>query len=84
MPFHYRPDILEDLCSHGIRPTADTDPAFVREYLSDLYRYEIRRLKGRLVRGDFPQRDYAPKVRALRNAYFLLAIPVDRWVERAG
>jgi hypothetical protein len=79
--FHYRPDILADLCSHGIRPGPATEPAFVREYLSDLYRYEIRKLKARLLGGEFPQREYASRVKRLRDEYFLLAIPVERWIE---
>ena len=81
MPFHYRPDILADLQAHGIGPTADTEPAFVREYLNDLYRYEIRRLKARLLAGEFPQHEYASRVKRLRNQYFILAIPLPLWVE---
>jgi hypothetical protein len=79
--FRYRGAILDDLCSHGIRPNSVTDPAFVREYLSDLYRYEIRHLKARLIRGEFPRGDYARRVKDLRNEYFLLAIPLTEWVE---
>lgn len=81
MPFHYRADILADLHSHGIGPNSETDPAFVREYLSDLYRYEIRKLKARLLAGEFPQREYAARVKHLRNQYFVLAIPLPLWVD---
>lgn len=81
VPYRYRPDILTELGSLGIRPAEDTEPAFVREYLNDFYRYEIRALKARLLRGEFPRHEYAGRVKTLRNRFFLLAIPLERWVE---
>jgi hypothetical protein len=44
-----------------------------------LYRYEIRQLKARLVAGEFPQREYASRVRELRRGYVLLSIPLETW-----
>jgi hypothetical protein len=78
--FHYHPNILEQLAFHGIRPSRDTSPAFVREYLSDLYRYEIRQLKSRLLQEEFPRAEYAGRVRQLRRKYVLLSTSPDRWV----
>jgi hypothetical protein len=75
----YQPEILEELRRHGLAPTPATDPQFVRDYLSELYRYEIRRLKRRLLSKEFPQREYAPRVRALRRGYVLLSIPLETW-----
>jgi hypothetical protein len=77
--FQYSGAILEQLALHGIRPTSATDPAFVREYLSDLYRYEIRRLKARLLENAFPRGEYAARVRQLRRKYELLSTSPERW-----
>jgi hypothetical protein len=78
--YRYREDVLDELRDRGIAPDGATDPAFVREYLSDLYRYEIRQLKGRLLRREFPRSEYAGRVRALRRKYVLLSVPVGSWV----
>ena len=75
----YRVEILDQLALHGIRPRPSTSPDFVRDYLSDLYRYEIRRLKKRLQRGEFPQTDYLSRVVQLRVKYPLLSIPTRLW-----
>ncbi len=75
----YRPEVLEQLSLHGIRPGPSTSPELVRDYLSDLYRYEIRRLKGRLLRGEFPKTEYLPRVVQLRVKYRLLSIPTRLW-----
>jgi hypothetical protein len=76
----YRPEILEQLAIHGILPKPSTNPELVRAYLSDLYRYEIRRLKGRLLAGEFARDDYFPRVVQLRLRYPLLSIPVHLWM----
>ncbi len=75
----YRPEVLEALGRHGIVPRDDTPPALVREYLNDLYRYEIRRLRARLLRGEFPKATYSGRVAQLRDRYLLLAIRTDDW-----
>jgi hypothetical protein len=76
----YRPEVLEQLAIHGIRPEPSTRPDFIRGYLSQLYRYEIRRLKGRLLRGEFPKEEYLARVVQLRVQYPLLSIPPRLWV----
>ncbi len=80
MLYAYRREVLDELADHGIRPTASTPPALVRDYLSDLYRYEIRRLKRRLLRGEFPKEEYLSRVVELRIRYPLLSIPVQLWM----
>lgn len=79
MKFNYRPDVLAALLAHGVRPTASTRPALVREYLNDLYRHELRRLRARLLAGDFPKPEYAARVIDLRRRYPLLSLPVSMW-----
>jgi hypothetical protein len=77
--YEYVPEALEVLAGHGLSPRPDTPPAVVREALSDLYRYEIRRLKRRLLAGDFPKDEYSGRVIDLRRQYWLLSIPIQRW-----
>jgi hypothetical protein len=78
----YDPAVLEELQKHGLAPTPSTDPQFVRDYLSALYKYEIRRLKRRLFDGHIPQQHYAGVVRVLRRQYVLLSIPLDTWARQ--
>jgi hypothetical protein len=77
--YEYAPEALEVLAGHGLRPGPDTPPAAVREALSDLYRYEIRRLRRRLLAGEVPKAEYSDHVIGLRKQYWLLSIPVERW-----
>ena len=76
----YRPEVLEQLAGHGIRPKPSTPPDIIRDYLGDLYRYEIRRLKRRLLRGEFPKHEYLSRVVHLRLKYPLLSIPTHLWL----
>ena len=80
MRYEYAPEALEVLIGHGLAPGPATRPAVVREALSDLYRYEIRRLKRRLLGGEVPMAQYSDHVIGLRKQYWLLSIPVQRWV----
>jgi hypothetical protein len=79
MPYEYAPEALAALAGHGLSPGARTSPALVREALSDLYRYEIRRLRRRLLGGDVLKADYRDHVIALRRQYWLLSVPVEHW-----
>ncbi len=76
----YRAEVLEQLWRHGVHPKRETPPQLVRDYVRDLYRYEIRRLKRRLLAGEFPKERYLDLVIELRMQYWLLSIPVARWV----
>ena len=81
MEYRYRSDVLEQLEAHGIRPGPTTNPELVREFVNDLYRYEIRRLRDSLLRGDFPKNTYYDRVVTLRNKYSLLALKPFQFVE---
>ena len=72
--FRYRADVLEHLLHHGVRPTPRTRPELVRDFVRDLYKYEIRVLRERYLRGDFAKREYAERVDALRRRYPVLAL----------
>ena len=76
-----KPEILEALAQHGLRPRADTPVALLREQINDLYRLEIRKLRDRCRDGEFPVNQLAGRVVELRRRYLLLSIPVARWVE---
>jgi hypothetical protein len=73
-PFLYRSDVLARLERHGVRPTTHTDPELVRAFVRDLYRYEIRRLRERYLRHEFPKAEYHTKVDSLRRQYPVLAL----------
>ena len=79
MAYRYRPEVLEALGRHGVRPQDTTPPGRIREHLNDLYRYEIRRLRARLLRGEIPKADYVSHVLTLRGRYMLLSRPVSEW-----
>ena len=79
MAYRYRPEVLEALARHGVAPLDGTPPSRVREHLNDLYRYEIRRLRARLLRGEVAKADYIDHVLRLRGKYLLLSMPVGEW-----
>jgi hypothetical protein len=79
--YRFRPEVLEQLEKHGVRPTAATRPELVHEFVSDLYRYELRRLRDRLVRGEIPKTGYGDRVVALRRKYPLVSLKPGQWVE---
>lgn len=80
MRFQYRQQVLDQLERHGVRPKTTTSPELLQEFVSDLYRFELRRLRKRYVRGEIKRIDYASHVIALRKKYLLVSVPVDRWV----
>ena len=72
--YAYRADVLQHLLVHGVRPTAHTPPQLVRDFVRDLYKYEIRALRERYMRREFPKVEYAERVEALRRRYPVLAL----------
>jgi hypothetical protein len=82
--YEYAPEALEVLTRHGLRPGPDTPAAFVRNALSVLYRFDIRRLKGRLLAGEIPKEQYSDHVIELRKQYWLLSVPVQHWAREIG
>jgi len=81
MDYRYRAPVLERLEVHGIRPHSTTRPELVREFVNDLYCYELRVLRDRLLRGEFPRHTYADRVVKLRNKYSVLALKPGEFVE---
>jgi len=79
--YRYRPEVLQVLETHGIRPRPDTPPERVREFVNDLYRYEIRQLRARLLRGEFPRHTYLDRVVSLRNKYRVLALQPSEFLK---
>ena len=68
-----------ELARHGLRPLPTTSPQQLRDLVRDLYKYEIRRLKGELLARRFPRSQYAGHVIELRKRYRLLSIPMELW-----
>lgn len=76
----YRAEILEALLQYGARPTTATRPELVHEFVSDLYRHELRRLRDRLIAGEFPRNEYFGRVVAVRNRYRIIAMRPAEWL----
>ena len=79
--YRYRPEVLEQLRLHGVQPTPETPPQLVHDYVSDLYRYELRRLRRRLVTGEIPKAGYYDRVVDLRRKYPLVSIKASFWAD---
>lgn len=82
MPWHYRAEVLDALAAHGVQPRATTRPELVHEFVSDLYRYEIRRLRDRLLANEFPKSEYAGRVVLLRMRYPVISMRASEWLTR--
>jgi hypothetical protein len=75
-----RPDVAAALLDLGLRPGESTPAVRVREFVNDLYTWELRRLRRALARGDFPKREYAGRVETLRRSrYWILSVPIAEW-----
>jgi hypothetical protein len=81
MKHRYRDDVLTELERHGVRPRATTRPELVHEFVNDLYRYELRQLRDRLRRGEFPRQTYFSRVVELRRRYPVLSLKPWQFVE---
>jgi hypothetical protein len=82
MGFDWDERMLEALAAFGVRPGPSTSPAIVKDFVGALYRYELRRLRDRLVRGDVAKPAYASMVAALRPRYWMLSIPAGLWARK--
>ena len=76
----YRLDVLEELQRYGIRPTARTSPEMARGFVRDLYCYQLRVLRDRLLRHEFPKHEYAARVISLRDNYRVLSLRAREWL----
>jgi hypothetical protein len=83
-PFHYRADVLRELARHGVRPTEQTAPGLVRDYVRDLYKHEIRQLRERMLRKEFPRAEYAGRVERLRDRYPVLSLLPEQFLDPAN
>jgi hypothetical protein len=81
MIYRYRADVIEALWRHGVHPTEQTPPQLVRAYVRDLYKYEIRALRERYLRREFPKQEYWTRVDDLRRQYPVLALLPDQFLE---
>jgi hypothetical protein len=79
-PYIYRPDVLNAVWRHGIMPTERTTPELARGFVRDLYKYEIRRLRERYLKKEFPKAEYSMLVEQLRNRYGVLALVPRLWL----
>lgn len=79
--YRYRAVVLEQLWHHGVQPTPSTRPELVHEFISDLYRFELRRMRDRLVRKEIPKVGYYDRVVELRRKYPLVSVKATEWLE---
>jgi len=78
--YRYRPDVLAELWKYGIRPAEHTPPALARGFLNELYKYELRKLRDRYMRGEFPKGEYHKLVIEIRDKYPVLALTPRQWI----
>lgn len=76
----YHPHVLDQLARHGLKPLPTTAPERLREALNDLYRHEIRTARAKLLAGRIERSRYAGHILELRQRYWLLSLPVARWI----
>ena len=79
--YRYRVEVLDQLWKHGVQPVATTRPELVHEFVSVLYRFELRRLRDRLVHGEIPKIGYYDRVVELRVKYPLVSLKPHEWLE---
>jgi hypothetical protein len=78
--FRYREDILAELWKYGVRPTEHTPPELARGFLNELYKHELRKLRDRYMRKEFPKLEYHARVIEIRHKYPALALPPRLWL----
>jgi hypothetical protein len=81
--FTYHERILDELARFGLVPLPSTPPGRLRDAVRDLYKYEIRTLRDRLLGGGIERRNYANHVIELRKRYWLLSVPTELWTVTA-
>ncbi len=79
--YHYRLEVLEELERHGVHPKPTTPPQFVKDFVTDLYQFELRKLRDRLMRGEFPKAQYSGHIVQLRKRYLLVSLPLGLWTK---
>jgi hypothetical protein len=69
------------LWKYGVRPTEHTPPTLARGFINELYKYELRKLRDRYVRGEFPKLEYHKLVIEIRDKYPVLALVPRQWLD---
>ena len=64
-----------------MQPTSTTRPELVHEFVNDLYRFELRRLRDRLVRREISKNGYSDRVVDVRRKYPLISLKPWQWLE---
>jgi hypothetical protein len=77
--WRYPPDLLDALAVLGFAPREDTPPLIVRDAVSELYKFELRRLRDAYRRGGQPKGALAEQVIRLRKRYWVLTLPPGAW-----
>ena len=77
--YAYDARVLDALARHGLMPQPSTSPEQLRDAVRDLYKYEIRVLRQRLLDGAIERRHYADHVVELRKRYWILSVPTELW-----
>ena len=78
-----RDEVLSELAHHGVAPKPNTSPDLIRAFLNDLYRFELQRLRNRVLRGELARSELAARVIGVRRRYRLLSVPVGEWTHPA-
>ena len=82
--YRYRDDILAECHRLGVFPTEHTPPALARGFINELYKFELRKLRARYIRREFPKGEYHRRVIEIRDKYPALALPPRQWLVDAG
>jgi hypothetical protein len=75
----YPAEFLDALASLGLAPHARTPPALVRNAVDELYKFELKRLRVRYLRGEVAKADLGAQVVRLRRKYWPLTLPIGAW-----
>jgi hypothetical protein len=75
----YPSEFLDALASLGLAPTGETPPVLVRDAVNDLYRFELRTARDRLLARQIEKANYLDVVIALRRKYWLLSLQPAAW-----
>jgi hypothetical protein len=78
--YRYRDDVLAECREYGVFPTEHTPPALARGFINELYKFELRKLRDRYIRREFPKPEYHRLVIEIRDKYPVLALPPRLWL----
>ena len=77
--WQYPDELADALERFGLAPSSHTPPLMVRTALNGLYRYELRRLRDRLLARQIQKPDYLAQVIVLRKKYWPLSLLPAAW-----